>query len=195
MSIRLTTCYLFSLLFLLHSACKKDSEIIIPVHQATLGIIRDFKDFKRCLSSDGDTFVARHKSDTTFMAGETVNNQRPVFQVIRHILYISEIDLEITFEITADYHPDQLTRIHDKVLMKIVSNDKFNEMTLVTLPKDWVCLNNCEYKSSLELLGQTYQSVLCMRLPEHPNIYYSIGNDGKFAGFSCSAGKIYRWID
>lgn len=186
---------LAGILFLCTMACRKSTEIIIPVHQASLAIIKDFKDFKKCVSSDGDTFVARYISDTIFLAGEAVNNQIPIYQVIRNILYIEAIDVEITFEITADYHAQHLTRKHDRVLMKIISHDRFNEMTITNLPKEWVCLNNCEYQEQFQLLGEVYKSVLLMRHPKYPNIFYTLDNSGKFIGFSCSNEKLYKWID
>lgn len=177
------------------TACRNDTEVIIPVHRATHQLFRDFKDFKRCVSDLGDTFVARHLADTFFLQGEAINKQVPVFQVVSHQLTISDAQVTIEFEAYARYDSTNLTRTYDELIMRITHQGISNDLVLKELPKEMVCLRNCLYKDTISIHGQTYSSVLTMRSPQAPATYYMLINEGKFIGFKCSNGRQYKWID
>lgn len=190
------TAFLYILCVLaISSACRNETEVIIPVHRATHQMFRDLKDFKRCVSEAGDTFVARHLADTFFIQGEAVNNQVPVFQVVSHQLIISDAQVTIEFEACARYDSTNLIRAYDELIMRIIHQGISNELVLKELPQKLVCLRNCLYKDTATILGEIYLAVLTMRSPESPATYYSLVNEGKFIGFKCSNGLQYKWID
>lgn len=192
---RLSLVTLIALSVLLFIRCKNTSEIIIPVHKASHDIFKDFKDFKRCISQSGDTFTVRHLADTVYLAGEAVNNQVPVYQVITHKLVLAEQQLHIEFQLIAKYDSTNLSRMHDELAMRIFHFNNQNELVVNNLPKEWICVKNCQYLESLKLIGQEFSSVLTMRSPTSPVVYYSMSNGGKFIGFKCSNNIQYRWID
>ncbi|GCD78161.1 hypothetical protein JCM31826_16430 [Thermaurantimonas aggregans] len=192
---RFTSFTLFTFFSLFLFGCKNKSEIIIPVHKSSHDVFKDFKDLKHCISQTGDTFVARHSADTLFVAGEASSNQVPVYQVITHLLTITDLQLQIEFQLKAKYDSVTLSRLHDELTMKIFHLGEENEMMFNNLPKEMVCVKNCQYIESLKLLGQEYTSVLTMRSPEKPLIYYSLQNGGKFIGFKCGNNLQYKWID
>lgn len=184
----------FVFLFVIYS-CKNETEIIIPVHKDTHQFFRDFKDFKRCISQSGDTFIARHAADTFFISGESINNQVPLFQVVSHQLTIADLGVVIEFEAAARYDSSNLTRLHDEFIMKIVHQGVNNELAIKELPKEMVCVRNCRYLDSLFLMGDLYTSVLTMRSPVFPVTFFSLANDGRFIGFRSANGLEYKWID
>ncbi|MFN4299201.1 MAG: hypothetical protein ACK4EX_05635 [Thermaurantimonas sp.] len=192
---RFSSFALLVLLSIIFSGCKNKSEIIIPVHKASQDIFKDFKDLKRCISQAGDTFTARHFADTFYIAGEALNNQVPVYQVITHKLLVSDLQLLIEFQLKARYDSTNLSRLHDELTVKISHLGIQNEMILNNLPKEMVCVKNCQYLESLKLIGQEYISVLTMRSPTYPVLYYSLSNGGKLIGFKCSHNLQYLWID
>ncbi|MFN3952095.1 MAG: hypothetical protein ACK4KT_06805 [Thermaurantimonas sp.] len=186
--------YILSILAI-SSACRNETEVIIPVHRATHQFFKDFKDFKKCISESGDTFVAKHLADTFYLQGEAVSNQVPVYQVVNHQLTLSDIQVTIEFEACAKYDSSNLIRTYDEFVMRIMHRGISNELVLKELPREIVCKRNCQYKDTITLLGETHSAVLTMRSPQIPATYYLLENEGKFIGFKCSDGRQYKWID
>lgn len=177
------------------SACREDTELIIPVHKATHHMFKDFKDFKKCVSESGDTFTARHYADTFFVSGEAVDRQVPVYQVVSHQLKISDLQVHIEFEAIARYDSVNIIRTYDEFVMRIIHGGIVNELVLSQLPKELVCVKNCIYNDTIHLHGQIYTSVLAMKNPTIPTILYSLLNEGKLIGFKSADGHQYRWLD